>query len=67
MKNLTIEKFEVIQGGDFCSAAGALAAGYTLGTAGMLYFGVATVLTGGTATAIAAVAMFAAAAYCHPK
>lgn len=65
MKKLRIEELENTNGGGFCAKAGGLLGGAGLGVAGLTYFGVITVATGGTAGLVLAVASAGVALYCE--
>lgn len=64
MKTLTISEMTSIDGGGFCALASGLLAGISLGGAGMVYAGIVTAATGGTAGVIIAVAGVAVGIYC---
>ena len=64
MKTLATSELEIVQGGGFCTNAGAFLGGVGVGTAGLTYFGIVTVATGGTVGLIAAVAGAGLAIYC---
>ncbi|WP_428655100.1 hypothetical protein [Runella sp.] len=55
MRKLKNTEMASVYGGGWCIAASGFLTGFSLGAAGMLVAGVATVATGGAATLIAAV------------
>lgn len=64
MRQLKVEEMEVIQGESFCDKAGGLLAGVGLGAAGLTYFGIITVATGGTVGLVVAAAGVGLGMYC---
>lgn len=64
MKQLKVETMELVQGGSFCDKAGGVLAGVGLGAAGLTYFGIITLATGGTVGLVVAVAGAGLGLYC---
>lgn len=64
MKKLEKNKFESVNGGGGCAKVGGFLAGMSLGTAGLTYFGIITIATGGTAGLALAVPGAGVAIYC---
>jgi len=64
MKKIEFSEIHLIRGGGFCAKASGLLAGVGLGVAGLTYFGVMTVATGGTAGVLIAIAGAGVGIYC---